>query len=204
MDPYQAPTPGPNQYDFIMNSQQQPKKPLLGGSGMRQRLLVVIGGALVLMLILSLFTMLISSGGGDTNKRLRQLALEQEEIIRIATIGAQEARDINTRSFAITTKLSVSSHQQDVLAYLESKNIKFKNEQLSAGRNTETDKELEQAKDRNKFDETFNEILKSEVATYANNLEVAYSGTKNKAIRDFLGTSYTSAALLINPELASE
>ncbi|MDQ3064996.1 MAG: hypothetical protein M3Q36_01870 [bacterium] len=205
MEPYQPPPKQPSQYDFIMNSQQQrPKRSLLGGgNSFRKTLILIIGGALSIMLILTIALSFLAPGSGSTEK-LSQLATEQEEIIRIATIGAEDASSLSARAFAITTKLSIVSQQKDTIAYLESNNVKFTKEQLTAGIDTDIDEQLDIAQDRNKFDETFSKILSSQLATYANNLETAQQSAGNETVRKFLSDSYYSASLLINPEVVSE
>ncbi len=204
MDPYQEPSSAPSQYDFITNLGKPPKKRIFGSGSYKKRILLIIAGAVLLMILLSIVTTLLSSSS-STNERLRELAQEQQEVIRVAEIGTEQASNIQTRSLAFTVMLSVSSEQKELLAYLEKRGITFKKQEaLALKEDPDTDKALETASDRNRFDEEFTEILNGQVAAYANNLETIYKSTKNETARALLNDSYTSASVILNPELSSE
>lgn len=195
-----SPAPPSNPYDFITNPVQPPKRPGVGfGSSTKQRFIIVIGGAVIFMILVSIVFSVISSAGKAPISALRSLAVDQQEIARVAGLGAKEARDPATRAFAATTQMSLSSQLQDTLVYLESQGSEVKSDRLNAGQNPETDKDLATAAANNRYDEVFKATITQLLAAYANDLQNIFDSTDSKTLKGLLKTSYDSASTLLGP-----
>ena len=191
-------TPNNNPYGFIMDAPHKPKKSLLpSGNSAKSRLLVVLGGLFVLFVVFSILMPLIFGSKDNSTTQLKSLAAEQQEIVRVATLGVQGAFDPALTSYAQTTKLTVQSQQNEVLGYLASHKIKIAPKLLTAVLNSKTDTALIEAKASNRYDEIFSTTIKSELATYAGNLQTAYKNAGNPKSKAMLARDYNNVQLLL-------
>lgn len=199
MNPNQPGSPAPrsNPYEFITNPSQPGKRPSLGGNPLLKRVMVVVGGAVILMIIVSIAISLLGSGGTNIDA-LKSLTAKQQEIVRVADMGVGKAQDINTRSLALTAKLSASTQQQELLAYLEQQDVKPTKLELASEEDSDTDTALETAATSNRFDEAFNQILIELLTDYANSLSSTYEATSGENAKAVLSQSYASIATLLN------
>src|SRR3990167_2153846 len=127
-------------YGFILDPSQQTKKTMLPSGNKKQRILIVLtGGAILLVLTVVGFSLIF--GGGSSEQSL-QLAQKHTELIRIAQIGTEKAKDSKAKNLAITTKLTLQSSQPKVLKIT---NQKAESKALLAGKNESTDKSLTEA-----------------------------------------------------------
>lgn len=204
MDQNQPYLPAPNPYDFITNPGKPSKKPGLNGpSSMKGRLLVVVGGAVILMVLIMIVTALLSAAGQAPTKALKDLVADQQEIARVATLGAKDALDPTTRALAITTQTSLTTDQQKLIKYLEEKDTKLSKEELAAKADSDTDKALELAAANNRYDELFTEHIKKLLAAYANKLQTVYKESDNQTVKSLLEESFASASNLLGPPQAT-
>lgn len=181
-------------YGFIMNSpQKQANKPI----GMGARIAVVAGGVLLLIIVAIIGNSLLSSGQKAQTQRYIELAQTQTEIIRITTLADKKAKTLNTRSYAVTTRVSLESSQKSTTAILNKRGIKEKKltKLLSASKNPKTDAALEEATKNNRFDETFNKLLNTQLANYQKQLNDAASGASKKD-KQALQRSFNQVAIL--------
>lgn len=191
-------SPAPNPYDFITNSPQKPRKQLFGGGGsFKSRLILIIGGAVLLMIILAIITSLLTAGSSGNTNALKTMVAQQQELARVAAIGADKSQDSTIRSRALTAKLSATTQQQKLTAYLEKRNIKLTKEELAANQDKSVDEALEAAAASNRFDEAFNEELISQLNTYAAALQDAYESAGNEESKKLLSDSFTSTAFIL-------
>lgn len=144
----------------------------LTNANKKTRILIVASGAGVLLVLVSLFAALIFGGSNDTTQNFIGLAQRQQEIIRIADIGAQHARNQETRSAAITARTAITSSQQRVVNNVASKGIQLRRADVEIRENPQTTKELATANQANRFDETFIKILQSELREYQSSVEL--------------------------------
>lgn len=201
MDPYQSPQPSQqNPYDFITNPGGPAKQPRLGGGSLKTRLLVVIGGLLALMILGSVVATVLSSSGRKDTTALKNLAAQQQELIRVAELGADKAVDYKTRSLAYTAKLSVTTQQQKLLAYLSGRGITVTKEELAAKKQSSIDKDLDSAAANNRFDEVFSATLDEELQDYATAMKTIYDSITSEKTKEILSESYTSSVTLIGTE----
>jgi hypothetical protein len=199
-NPHQA---DKNPYDFL-NESPEPKKGLLKGQGPRQRLLIVLAGSLILLAIVALIISLAFGGAPSNKLELISIAQQQNEIIRVATIGDQKARESQAKSLGLTTKLTLISDQQPLLNALKSQKVKIAPKQLSAGKNPSTDQALTQAEQANRFDDEYIKTLQNELATYQKALKSAYDNpATGKKLKATIEKDYKNASLIIHaqPEL---
>lgn len=202
MQPSQPTMPqGPpsNPYDFITNPGQPAKKPVFGGGSPKSRIILIGGGIILLLIIISVVGSLLSSAGQGDAKSLKNLVAQQEELARVATLGADKAQDASTRSLAYTVKLSVASQQQKLIAHLSKNNVKISKEELAAKKKQSVDTELDAATSSNRFDEAFSQVLSSELANYSRAVESLYQTTGSQTTKDILSEAYTSSSTLLSP-----
>jgi hypothetical protein len=187
-----------NPYDFIMNAPQAPKKGWLPGIGssQKQRILVVIAGGVLLIIILLIVFSLIFGGSGGNTDALVKVAQEQTELIRISDIALTKARGSDALNLAVTTKLSLTTEQQPLLATLKSEGRKLSIKELNAGKNSATDESLAAAEQNNQFDQVFIQTLQNGIANYQKTLKQAYDGTSSKKVKQTLNEAYTHATTL--------
>ncbi len=195
----EAPTPSPTspQYDFIMNpGGRTPKKSLFGfGGSSKQRILFMsIATGLILALVLILYSVLF---GGAKTPGLLEIAQTQQEIIRVSELGAKQARTSDALALAATTKSSLVTSQNEIVAQLKKQKQKVKPKDLALKQNSETDKVLTEAALNNRYDETFTKTLQQELVEYQQLLKTTYDSTSSQSLQKVLNAQFTSAGLLI-------
>lgn len=195
-----------NPYDFLMDK-PEPKKGLLptfsGGNFKKRILIIAVGGLITLMLVVIIYG--LAFGGAPSNKEeLISIAQQQNEIIRVASIGDQKAREAQAKSLGLTTKLTLITDQQPLLSTLKSQKVRISSRQLSASKNPKTDDALTQADQANQFDDVYIHTLQDELTNYQKALKKAYDNpATGQKLRSTLATQYKNASLIINtkPEL---
>lgn len=200
--PPPAPPPAPsgngqNQYDFIMNPQSAPGRSLLPGGNTKKGRLIIAGiGAVVLLMIVLVVTSLFSNAGKADTQAVINAAKQQQELIRIADIGIQKARGQQAKNLAITTKLALSSEQDDMQSAIKAAGLNPK-KVLVGSTNPQTDKALTTAEQTNRFDEEFIEVMTDSLAEYQRSVKAAYDGANSKKLKAALATQYASANTLV-------
>lgn len=196
MQPNAPSNPTPNPYDFITNPGKAPKTPLFGGNSLGKKVVLIVGGAIAFMIIAGVALTLFGNGNQSNTAGLKSLVAEQQELARVAGIGAKKAQSGTLRGKAATTELSVVSQQQALKRYLEGQNIELSEEELAARKDASTDEALDSAVSSNRFDEVFDSTLSELLATYANNVENAYNGAGNENLKSVLNDAFKSTAAL--------
>ncbi len=200
----QAPPPvGKDPYHFIMNPPTAAKKgklPLPPTSSKRGRILVVAALALVAVIVISIMFSVFNSLSQESTNELIELAQRQQEIMRIADLGTKKARTQEAQSLAVTTKLTISSDQQQILTRLNKSKVKVKPSELNLRASSKTDALLTQAEQNNKFDDAFTETIQTQLKSYKQALKKAYDGNSSKSARSMLTTQYNNADKLLTPK----
>jgi len=194
--------PDNNPYDFIMNSgTSQPKRPIPlkvptnGKNGFIVKIALIVGGAIILLIAIMIGSSLLSPD--DTNTTgLTSLAQTQNEIIRVATQGAQNGRDQATKNFAVNTNLSVSTQQLRITNYLATKGTKLKSKELGLKESDTTTKQLTQAKATSTFDAAFLQIMQTSLDSYSNDLQKYYESSTSATVKKLLKADYEQTQLL--------
>lgn len=189
-----------SQYDFITNPSPPPQKSPLGGAGLSKKKLALFagGGALLLIIIISVAASMFSGGPTNTD-HLLAVAAQQNEIIRVSDVAIKDAKGIEARNLAMTTKLSLRSDQSSLTAALKAQKVKVP----KAEKNAKTDQMLTEATQNNRFDEVYLKFIQAELVDYQKKLNTAYKTTISKSLKDTLRTQYENASILIgvDPEL---
>jgi flagellar basal body-associated protein FliL len=184
-------------YSFIMNPQATRKKGLFGGGDKKQRLLVsaIIGGVLLLALII-LFTVVLGGSKGNT-ERLVGLAKQQTELVRVAGLADTQATTTDTKNFASTVRVTLTSSEHATVALIAKQGQKVTDKQLATSKNTKTDATLNQAKQANQFDEVLSSTLQTSLVAYQKEVSDLYNASKSKSEKALLQDLYNQVKPLI-------
>lgn len=186
-------------YDFLNNSTSQPKRSLLPTNlSFRHKLLAIGGVAVIVMIIIAIVSSLFLKGGAGTVEQMRALAIEQNELIRVADIGTEKARSSSTLNLATTTKSTLISDQRVTIAYVTSQKQKLPAKELVTGKNTKTDDLLRRAEQANQFDEVFTKELQTELKKYQANVKKAYDEASSKKAKTVLSDNYNHVKVLVS------
>lgn len=203
--PYPQPTPQPtpqqqpqNPYGFIYDAPHNAKRPFSPPGGMKGRIALVAGGLILLIMLIVVAVSLFTGSDDAVTQRYVDVAKRQTEIIRITTLGEEKATSLQTRSFAATTRLGLTTAQSDMTALLDKKGVSGKelSKQLSASKNSKSDEALEQAQKNGRFDEVFTDLLENELANYKKEINAA-AGSATKSEKKTLQTAFDQATLLL-------
>jgi len=188
-------------YDFIMNPAPLPPKKKFavsgGGSSLRGKVLKLLAGAVLLIIVLIVGARLAFGNRTGNASTLVSLAATQQEIVRVTTLGLQKTKNPSVLAFAQTAKLTVSSQNSDLMAYLKKNGVKYKPEQLSAAKDSTFDDKLTSAAANNQLDEVFLDLLKASLDTYKTELKKDYNSSSNQKTKDLLSADYDSITVLL-------
>lgn len=128
---------------------------------------------------------------------LVDIAARQTEIIRVCDLGISKARSSAVKNAATTTRVTLLSDQERLIARLKSQKQKVSQKELQARKNTKTDTSLTQAAQANNFDTTFNAELAKELSGYQTALKQAYDDTQSSKTKELLDSMFTNASTLM-------
>lgn len=188
-----------NQYDFIMNPNQSPPAKrfrLPGGNSPLGRIAVFGGGLAILVIVISLFATLLTSRQDAAVNALADAAIKQNELIRVADIGADKARGQEAKNLAITTKLALQSQQKSMLSAVEKAGRKLDSKALATGKDAGIDEFLTTAEQNNVFDDAFIKVMNESLKDYQVAVEDAFTQVSTKSIKESLLSQYESANTL--------
>lgn len=186
-------------YDFILSGGQKPRGRLsLPGGSSRTGRIIIFGAGLVLLLVISImfFSLLSSSSRANTDK-LISITQQQQEIIRVSTIGIEKARSSATRNLAVTTELSMVSAQKKMLDLLKKRGHKVGLKQLALKQKASTTSALEEAALNNSFDETFTKLINDELTEYRTSVRATYNTSSSKTEKALLDEAFQGAGTLL-------
>lgn len=197
-------TPGPaNQYDFITNPApnqpppgQQGPLSILNNNPFLKKVVLIVGGGIALMLLLWIAGSMLGSRSNANIDNAVGITQSQAEIIRVADIGERDGNQ-QTRNFAVTAGLSLTTQQQRWLALLAEQGHAIGSDELAASRNAETDQQLETAKINNAFDHTFSQLMEDALHAYAAELDSAYAAASHAVERELLTEHFAQTELLL-------
>ena len=196
--PPPPPSAGNEQYDFIFTPGEQPpeKKTLLSGDNpKRNRMLLVGVGAVVFIICASIVFNFISGLGRENTDALVSAAKQQQELIRVASIGVEKSKTQAAKNIAITTKLSMQSEQAEMQAALKAAKLNPR-KILVGSQNAKTDAALTNAEQNNRFDEEFLSIMTTSLKSYQETVRTAYNNAVSQKLKTALTTQYKSANAL--------
>lgn len=198
--PYQ---PQQNPYAFLNETGPAPKKPFFAGS-LKGRIILIGGALLLIIIIFSVASSLLSSGSKGTVTSLKDIITKQQEIVRVAELGAVNSTSVDTRNFAKTVALTVQTDQTKVLEALTKNKAKMSASEQAAGLNAKTDQILEAAKANNQYDNVLTDTLASQLNAYLTVLKSTYDKTNGPNTKEVLSRSYTNATTLMAPSQAAQ
>ena len=161
---------------------------------MTKIILFVVGGGVLLIVILWVFASIFLGGGNNEN--LTKIVQQEEEIARVAAVGADTSR-ADIRGSAINTQLTLKSQQQEWLLFLAENGTEVSEEQRMLLQNATTDQQLELARTNNAFDKTFAEVMRSYLTDYSSTLQDTFNATTNESERELLRAHYNQTQLLL-------
>ncbi len=188
-----------NPYEFILNPEQPKKAKKVGGMGnrfMRTIIFVVVGVAVFFILAAIVINALAPKRISD--KDLIGLAQTQAELIRISNQAASQATRQTTRNLATTVQYTMSTQQKQVLEVLAGMGVEVAKKELALKQDATTDQKFATAKSTSTYDQTFTEIIQTELTGYANSLKALNELAATAEDRDRMGDYYQQTQLLIS------
>ncbi|HSX06199.1 MAG TPA: hypothetical protein VLG92_00575 [Candidatus Saccharimonadia bacterium] len=186
---------GHNPYEFIMNPNAAKKKPLGGNNAFLVRIALLLGGLLVLMIVI--VATMSALGPKSSTPGLTAIAERQQEIIRIATNASSQTTGQDTANLITNINASVTSSQQQVIAYLVAHGTKLGTKVLALDKNPQTDTLLSNAANANNYDAAVTQTLTQQLITYEGLLQTTFKQTSSKSTKQLLQECYTSASKLL-------
>lgn len=202
------PPPAPTTpYDFFLDQPKPhaPANPLspsgkkygaatLAGGSRKSKFILLAGGGVVAVIILMIVTALLPKD--PTASQWLAIAQRQQEIIRVCAQGSK-AKYQATRNLAITCQTGVTTSQRELLAYMSKSNFDYDSKELELKKDTKTDTRLKSATSSSTFDDTFREIVETQLTSYNRSLTAQLSSTTGPNGREVLSKNQRSAELLL-------
>ena len=137
-------------------------------------------------------------GGSTGNSPVVDSIARSQEIIRISSsLGTQQGIDTNTKDLAVTVKASLSSQQQQLIAYLKSKGTKIDPAKEVIYKNSSTDAQISSATQNNDLLVFYKSYLKTNLPLYESALQKAYASADSKD-KPILSNAYTSSQTILS------
>ncbi len=195
-------TPTVEPYDFIMNpGQTKPKAALLPNlnSGLKKAVFVIVL-VFIVIVVLSVGKNLL--GGPSIASTFASVAQDQQAMIHITSSlssgSKQQTLSVTSQNFAATANSSLVSSQVQLFNYLANNKQKINPKVLNLKINPTFDTQLSQSSASGTFEHTFQQIMKTELTSYMNDLNHTYEKTTGKNGRTLLVNDYTQAKLLLD------
>lgn len=192
-------SPQGNPYEFILNPNQAPKKKIGGKFGNHFVLTIaaIVGGALILMIILSFVINALSPAKISKEDEIA-LAQTQTELLRISRQASSDAVQQVTKNLATTVEYTMVTQQKQTIDVLAKIKVKVNNKELALKQNATTDQKFATAKATSTFDQTYTEIIQTELTNYANTLKALSAKSASQSERDRMNDYYRQVQQLIS------
>lgn len=187
-------------FAFINNTSVYKKPSPINPGSMKGRIILVSSGLIILIIVFAIIMSVLGSASKSKAKPYLELGQAQTEIIRLSTIGQQKSKSLDTRSYALTIKLSMTSSQSDVNKVIRSHGISEKelSTSLTQSKNAKSDTLLDEAEKNNRFDSTFNELITTSINNYKKQLNAVAGGASSNE-KQILQKAYNQANTLVKP-----
>ena len=194
-----------NQYDFILSNNSKPRRSFSFGNSPGARIAIVVGGLILFIIAATIINSFLSRDAKAHNQRLTEIAQTQSEIVRVSALAAKDGKSQGTRNYALNTKLSVQSSQQELRKALNRRGVKDKsiNKKLADSKNTKNDETLKEGGLNNRYDETFTALVNKQLADYQKLIQAAYQSS-NTSEKKVLTASFENAGRLAVKQAASK
>jgi len=180
-----------------MNPNNESKKGLLPSATSKKQRIVIFGGGLVLLLLILTVAFSVLFGGGGNGPLTLSMAQQHTELIRITEIGEEKARGQAAKNLATTTRLTLQSSEEEILAIANSVQ-KVDKKLLVLGQSAETDKTLTEAEQRSRFDEIFTVVMSEQLEVYRKDLQTAFDTSGSSKNKQFYATLYDQLGDIID------
>lgn len=186
----------PNPYAFITNPPPPPKQPLFGGWSMKQRGIILGVGIVFVLILVSVISNIMSAGSEAGVLNMKRVLARQTEIIRVADLAAAGGQATETRAMALNVSLTVSSDKNRISKILADGKIKVTAQELGARLDAQADTALNEAASNGRYDETFRQLIFTQLTDYLSLLETAHSTSSTETTKAELQKSHANATLL--------
>jgi hypothetical protein len=167
------------------------------GQSKTMRIVTIVGGVFILLIIFTIVKNILASGPSNTSA-MTIVAEDQTELTHIATEAtSQQGVASQTLYSATTTNASIGSDQTKLFVYLKKAGIKIKTTDLTLKESKATDLQLTNSAANGLYDQTYQQIMESQLASYQEDLKQAYNATSGKIGKALLGSEYKDASLLL-------
>lgn len=178
--PPPTPDSDPNDpYGFIMNPQKPSRAPFLTTGSLKKRLLFVAALFIILIIISLILSSLLSSSGNAQRDKLLALAQTQSEISRLSDAAGDRLTDRALINKSANARLSVESSKKQVVSALAKRGFTAKDKDLASSQASANDAVLTEGEQNSRFDQTYNQLLEKQLASYQAQLESVYSSGSN-------------------------
>jgi hypothetical protein len=200
--PDQPQQPAPQQpqsdYEFFLNPEQPAKQSRLPGGNSTATRALLFGGLLVVLMIV--FAVAKSLLGGSANLTgFVSVAQDQQSMLHILqSAGQQQDLSTDNKNFAATAEISLDSAQSDLIGYLKINHQKVSVKQLNLKISSSVDTQLAAAASGSTYNQTFKEVMQTQLNSYVVHLQQTYQQTSGPKGRALLNSDYAQAKLLLN------
>jgi hypothetical protein len=169
--------PDQNQYNFIIDpSQGNTTGPAFLQDPKKRNIVAILFVGGVLLLLLIGFAIFSSLSSRNTSATL-DVAAYQSELVRISTLGLEQAKDPFVRSKVSTMQSFAQSDLNKTTGYLTSAGGKFEEKEAALRLDPAVDENLAAAALRNSYDTELLKALETTSALYKASLQQALNGT---------------------------
>lgn len=163
--------------------------------GSPKSLAIMLGGVVIILIILFIGYEALKPVG--LTPQLTALAQSQQEITRVAAEANGQTNDSSTAFLAASVQASLTSEENQFVAYLANNGLSLPSKDLSLGQDKQTDQKLTLAEQASNFDPVFVQIMTSELQSYQNQLGSLFKQTKSQSLRALLQSDYQDVTLLL-------
>jgi hypothetical protein len=193
--PPQAPNPtDPSRYEFFMNPSKPSRAPLLKGGGLGIRIGIIVGSAILLMIIVSVALSFIPSNlNGDD---LLKLANTQNALLATCSDALNNTKLQDTKNFASNCSITLTTAQQDLLAYTEAHGLKIDSKKLKLGVDPKDLAALKASVAASTYDTTFAMMAQRQLNSYASAIRATFKTAKSTQQKQLLNEDFAAIQLL--------
>jgi hypothetical protein len=189
--------PNQNNYDFILNPQQNSSRGPSFLQDPKQRMIVSVLFVLVVITLVIVVFSAITSIGRQDNSDLRSLAAQQSSLVALSAYGVETSSSLSTRTESITLQTLLTSDLSATQTYLAQNGITLNSDQL-AGLDADVETALTNAQVENRFEQTYNQLLNDQLTNYRAALQAAINNTSGPNREQLLNTAATNIIVFDN------
>lgn len=169
-------------FAFITNAGQTHKPSLLQPGSKKGRIIIALVGLVLLITVFAIIMSFLNNSSEGKTKQYIELGQQQTELIRLSAVAQQKSKSLETRSYASTIKLSMTSSQSTMNDLIQSHGVSARDlsAQLTNSKNAKSDTILDEAEKNGRFDTTFRELINSQLLNYQKQLSALASSSSAK------------------------